>query len=180
MSQFRMLLAAVAAAVAIVFIGPMVWGAPSALAAGPQPAGNHQHHMNHGNFPNNGNFNNFNNGNFRRHFNICDPDHDRDNDLCHRRFFTPRYPVYTYPVYQPTYYYYQPAVAYTAPYIPNYYWMNYGPNWNYGMPYYQVQQVCNDYNSAYGYSTAAYNSYVAGVCVSVSVNGNTVTIQITP
>lgn len=198
MSQLRMLLASAAAAVAIAFIGPLLWGAAPALAQGPQV------HTDQQTWRNNNHRNDGDHDRDDRRLNQRrnDGDHDRDDrrfnqrrfdqdDFCRRdpddcrshRFNNYNcYCAQSQPVYQPCYcaqpvYYAQPTYAYTA---PSYYWMNYGRNWNYNMSYGQVQQVCGDYNSAYAYSTSAYNAYVAGVCVSISVSGNTVTIQITP
>jgi hypothetical protein len=172
-----MLLGSVAAALVLLFIGPLLLGAAPAFADGPHHMGGQMHvnHGNVGNFPMGG------------HFRGRDPDHDGDRDFprfnhfrnfnncCAFNHFNGCCFANTYAVAVPYVY----PVAYAVPY-PNYYWMNYGPGWNYGMPAYQVQQTCNSYNSAYGANPAAYNASVAGVCISISVSGNTVSIQVTP
>jgi hypothetical protein len=175
--HLRTLLASTATALALAVIGPLFVGAAPALAAGPHMAPSMSHpRMGNGAFMHgNGVFQNF--SNFRR----FDPDHDHDVDF--PRHVVRPFPlirsfpvVQQVPVFQPVV---QPVII---PVVtqPSFFWMSYGPGWNVGMPYSQMQQVCGQYNQAMGYSSAAYNQFVSAVCINISVNGNQVAIQVYP
>lgn len=197
MSHLRTLLASAVAALALAIVAPLFMGAVPAFADGPHmnPPVSHPTMVNsvvRGNginqqanvnvMGNNNvvnvrqqvnvrNFNNFNNPCcFNRNFNNFNNFSNFNNFCCFNRFPV----VQQVPVVEPII---VPVVTTPA---PTFFWQNYGPGWNYGMSYNQVQQVCGQYNNAMTYSSTAYNQFVAGVCISISVNGNQVTIQVYP
>jgi hypothetical protein len=199
-SHLRMLFASAVAAVALAVFGPLFVGAVPAFAAGPVTPTNQQwsggswhHHYNPCDPDRDGDNDACHSHRYYNNYNNC---FLPESYLCYGNSYYPcncyNYvqPCYCYSYTQPVYYQpvvyqpvsYQPCYCQSGYTQPTYYWMNYGPSWNYGMPYSQVQSTCNAYNSAmggnwYGYG---YNQYVASVCISISYYGGQVNISVSP
>jgi hypothetical protein len=164
MSQLRMLITSLAAALALAVVGPLFAGTLPAFADG----------LHQGRPP--------------VCLSSCMGDHDRDID---RRIFPVVRPIVTvvYPrVVTPVVIVPQPVV-YTVPTVTysvsatvclpasayasstSYFWMSYGPNWNSGCSNIQLQRLCQVYNQAVLANPAAYNPYVQAVCNTLGVSG---------
>jgi hypothetical protein len=147
MSYLRLLCASAAMAIAVALFGPFLWGAAPAMAAGPDPAMHHEHHMNG------------DNGQFVRHDRDDRDRHDRDRDWFRGQ---PSFGyVQSVNYVQPVVYSYAPAPVVYSTYST---WQAYGPNWYSGLSLTQIVQVCAQYDQSQAMGSASYNPYVQMVC----------------
>jgi hypothetical protein len=175
-SQLRMLLASVTAALAIAFVGPLFIGAAPALADGYHPVpppcsscGTHHHPP------------------------VC-------SSSCFPHTFPVVIPIVQPQVVTPVVTVVQPQVvvypvttvsyqvsttvclpaSYGYSYSTSYFWMGYGPNWNNGCTTSQLQQFCQMYNQAVMANPAAYNQYVQIVCNTIGGIGYPYSVYVDP
>ncbi len=147
MFRLKLLLAAFVAALMLAFVGPLAFGATSALAAPPQPlVPLPRHHI-----P-------FHGGQVR----FLDPDHDHDVDVVvvHPVRVVRPVVVVTRPVFVT-------PVFVTPVQTQTFFWLSFGPGWNAQWSLSQLQRFCQQYNQAVMADPAAFNQSVQAVCASM-------------